>query len=174
MRNPELVLAIRSLETGEVREIYPKMAWFDDGKSSSDGRFFLTRGRDLKGRPGIFASMPAAVTQCPWCSMKSENALYPVLAPDGKSFFFPRQHLATRERELIQRDLATGMERILLRGRYVSGVNVSPDGRYEDVIIGKSLTLVGKNSANTIIDATGLAYSSIRLSTGLTTLVLAR
>lgn len=131
VRNPELVLAIRSLETGEVREIYPKLAWFDDGKWSSDGRFFLTRGRDLKGRSGIFRidassgdAMPLVLDE------EGENALYPVLAPDGTSFFFPREHLATKERALIQRDLATGMERVLLRGRYVGGVNVSPDGRY--------------------------------------------
>lgn len=46
-----------------------------------------------------------------------------------------------------------------LVSRFMPGDTIQvAQGTYkEDVIIGKSLTLVGKNSANTIIDATGLA-----------------
>ncbi len=128
----EALLAVRSVATGEVREIRPKLAWFDDGRWSSDGRWFLTRGQDLKGRWGIFQvdartgdALPLVVDQ------EGETNLYPVWAPDGKSFFFPRDYRATKERAAIQRDLASSREHVLIRGRYVyAGGNVSPDGRF--------------------------------------------
>jgi Tol biopolymer transport system component len=131
VRNPELLLAIRSVETGEVREIYPGLAYFDDGRWSLDGRSFLTQGQDLKGRRGIFQIYAGSGEATPLVlDEEGVNLLYPVWALDGKSFFFPRVYLATQDRALIQRNLETGNERVLARGRYLQGVNVSPDGRY--------------------------------------------
>jgi Tol biopolymer transport system component len=56
--------------------------------------------------------------------------MYPFWWPDGKSFYFPREYSAAQDRALIQRDLATGKERVLFRSRYMGGVTISPDGRY--------------------------------------------
>jgi Tol biopolymer transport system component/DNA-binding winged helix-turn-helix (wHTH) protein len=125
-------LVIRSMDTGEVREIQPKMNSFDDGKWSPDGRWFLTRGQDLKGRWGIFQidgqtgdALPLVMDDA------GEMNMFPIWAPDGKSFYFPREYPATHDRAAIQRDLISGRERVLIRGRYVrGGSGVSPDGRF--------------------------------------------
>ena len=101
-----MTLAIRSVETGEVREISPKLTRFDDGQWSPDGRWFLTHGRDVKGRSGIFQidaetgdALPLVIDDA------GEGTGYPASAPDGKGFYFPRLYRATRDRALISETL---------------------------------------------------------------------
>ena len=132
-RNSSIALAIRSIDTGDVREIFPKLAYFDDGKWSPDGRWFATRGQDLKGRWGIFQIDAETGDALPVVfDSPGETAGYPgAWAADGKSIYFPRAYRATQDRTLIQRDLASGQERVLIRGAaYDRGPNISPDGRY--------------------------------------------
>jgi Tol biopolymer transport system component len=129
--NSSIVLAIRSIATGQVREIAPNLAYFDDGKWSPDGQWFLTRGQDLKGRWGIYQINAENGDALPFVlDTSDERNMYPVWAPDGKSFYFPRAYPLAQDRALIQRDLVTGKERVLFRSRYTGGVNISPDGRY--------------------------------------------
>ena len=48
------MLSIRSLDTGNVRGLQPKLSYFQVPQWSPDGRAFAVQGTDLKGRQGIF------------------------------------------------------------------------------------------------------------------------
>ncbi len=50
---PRPVFVIQSVETGHVREVFPRLSYVFMGRWSPDDRLFLARGADLKGRSGI-------------------------------------------------------------------------------------------------------------------------
>ena len=50
---PRPVIAIQSMQTGQVREVFPTLSYVFMGRWSPDDRLFIARGADLKGRSGI-------------------------------------------------------------------------------------------------------------------------
>ena len=126
------VVVIRSLDTGQTRELRPKLSGFGPMAWAPSGRSFLTWGIDLKGRGGIFQIDPeTGEASTLLLDQPGERSWYPRWAPDGQSFYFKRDYRATRDSALIQRNLATGSETELIRRRMLAQAGaISPDYRY--------------------------------------------
>jgi Tol biopolymer transport system component len=117
-------LWIRSMETGQLREIQLKLGYFFFARWSPDGRELLTRGSDLRGRNnGLYridvqtGNVTLVVTPYPGNSM-------PQWAADGKHVYY------RRDSSLIERHLESGVEREALRlpAGASRDIAVSPDG----------------------------------------------
>ncbi|MBI4908178.1 MAG: PD40 domain-containing protein [Acidobacteria bacterium] len=126
------VILIRSMDSGQVRELRPKLTYFGPMAWAPDGRWFLTLGGDLQGRRGIFQVDPdtgAATTLL--LDQPGERSWYPHWSRDGKSFLFKRDYRLSKESAYIERDVATGKERVVIRRRVLLNmVNPSPDDQY--------------------------------------------
>jgi Tol biopolymer transport system component len=117
-------LWIRSMETGQLRDIQLKLGYFFFARWSPDGRELLTRGSDLRGRNnGLYridvqtGNVTLVVTPYPGNSM-------PQWAADGKHVYY------RRDSSLIERHLESGVEREALRlpAGASRDIAVSPDG----------------------------------------------
>ncbi len=130
-------LFIRSLETSQVRELRPRLAYFFFPRWAPDGRSFVSNGTDLKGRDGIYR-IDAQTGEVSVITTSGVDAQQ--WAADGRHIYCrlptggglpPRQALVIGEL-----DLATGKEREVLRApiESVTDFSVSPDGLYAAAI----------------------------------------
>ena len=123
-RNP--MISIRSLGSGAVREIPLNLGNSRNPLWASDGRWFVAQGVDAGGRRGIYRIDAYDGTVTPIVhSPPGQYYSHPELSPDGRKVYFTRRD----ERAIIERDLQTGSERVVLRRDGIGSVNVSPDGR---------------------------------------------
>ena len=117
-------LWIRSMDTGELRELRTVLAAMFFPRWSPDGRELLMRGTDRIGLQGLFRVdvQTGAVTVV--ASPSPGNAL-PQWAADGKQVYYRKGS------SIAARDLATGAERDMgrLPGTGFGEFSVSPDGR---------------------------------------------
>ncbi|MDA2924007.1 tetratricopeptide repeat protein [Acidobacteria bacterium AH-259-L09] len=146
------VLVIRSVETGEERELPLKMTtkrfvprW------SPDGRSLLAAARDHKGRMGVYRIDAQTGEVLPIVQLGPDASTgWAEWSPDGKAIFYKTWDFATRVRRILERDLETGHERELDRSTFGSergGRAISPDGR--------QWVLVGNRNVLKVIPATG-------------------
>jgi Tol biopolymer transport system component len=139
--NAEMAVAIRSLDTGAVRELHPHINLMFSARWSPDGRSLVAPGRDMQGRSGIFqidahtGNATALLLDKP-----NEQSMNPNWSADGKSVIFPRTYRGRSERSFIQLDLATRNEREIIRRANIGGANPSPDGRYIATVTGDAAT----------------------------------
>ena len=121
------VISIRSLETGQERQISPPMKQSVNINWSPDGRSFLLRGYDnqdsliglyaIDAQDGtIKASMPGGYWGC-W-------------SRSGQEVFYCRNDISSKNTQLVARDLNTGEDRILVPGPAGLSVTASPDGKH--------------------------------------------
>ena len=126
-------LAVRSTESGQVRELRPALEYFRAGSWMPDGKALVTWGRDLKGRGGIYridAGTGAATLIAESASISSVES-----SPDGRKIyhnenFFTASSGAAR---FVERDLVTGEVREVFRPSASgppTGGRLSPDGRW--------------------------------------------
>ncbi|MBI4462718.1 MAG: PD40 domain-containing protein [Acidobacteria bacterium] len=134
------VVVIRSTETGEERELSPKIGFLSNPRRrrlhwSPDGRSFLVNGRDAKGRAGLYRidAQTGDVTPV----LQSESGIVDALASgwsrDGKGIFYRRTDSVTKATSIVLRELETGHEKELYRAvapSTVGNVGISPDGRF--------------------------------------------
>ena len=126
------VLVIRSTEKDQVvRELrmklsnlYPLLTWAHDGRS------LLLQGRDFNGRWGIYQIDAQTGDMSMLILDPQRELLYPSWARDGKSLYLSRRVSGGKEFAVVQRDLASGNEKELLRRPFAVANRVSPDGRY--------------------------------------------
>ncbi len=118
-------LAIGSIETGQVRELHPKMAYLGAPRWSPDGRSFTTDGTDLKGRRGMYR-IDAQTGDISSVMVPGPVAIAQWGAGEKKIYY-------RRDGGIVERDSTSGEEREMFRrrsdGNSISIV-VSPDGRY--------------------------------------------
>jgi beta-lactamase regulating signal transducer with metallopeptidase domain/Tol biopolymer transport system component len=125
-RNPRQVgtrlVTIRSLDSGETRELSLRLSSINQMDWSSDGRSLLALGEDSERRPGTFridaqtgAITPIAV---PHIGDPSSWRRWVAWGHDGNSMSYPGRDPVTRRRSLMVRDLDTGRENVLHRGSY--------------------------------------------------------
>lgn len=127
------VLAIRSLDTGETRELRPNLVYFDQVSWAPDGRAFVTGGTDPKGRNGIFRidARTGDVTPIVQLPLGFERS-FPQWSPNGNHIYYrvPLNDDAINEDvAFIERTLASGAEREVARGAF-GAISLSPDGRW--------------------------------------------
>ena len=119
------VTPILSMATGQVvRELHPSVTYGGIGRWSPDGRQFIARGVDAKGRSGIVA-VDATDGSTTLVILSETCTGIPFWATDGKSFFCYR----FTERQIAQVDVAAGT---ILRTFPADnqGFAASPEGRH--------------------------------------------
>jgi Tol biopolymer transport system component len=130
------VIVVRSLGSGEEREITPRLAqWGLLVRMSPDGRSFLVHGRDTKGQAGIFSV--SAETGEPRLVVPHEppgHVQFPAWSSDGQGLFYMRTTPEAANR-LHLRDLTTGADREVF-SRSTNNADLSPDGRSMVVRLG--------------------------------------
>lgn len=137
------VLIIHSLDTGEEREISPKLRILPNprlGKPqwAPNGRSILVIGRDQKGRLGAFQINVATSSVTPLLLLEDDTIGRAIAWADGgKSIVFIRGEedivasgvVSDNPIAVIRRELASGKETILYRSRHIHTGAVSPDGQ---------------------------------------------
>ncbi|MBI3697316.1 MAG: PD40 domain-containing protein [Acidobacteria bacterium] len=126
-RQGALILAIRSVETGDTRELRLKLDYLNYLRWAPDGRSLAVSGTDLKGRQGIYRIDAQSGEASPIALRPPGEPflwIWPEWAPDGKRIFYRRDQV------LAERDLASGDERELPHGEKVRWPSMAPDGRY--------------------------------------------
>lgn len=138
-------LTIRSVETGEIRELRPRLKYYNEPRWMPDGKSLITFARDFKWRAGIYridaqTADTTFITNCRWITRVQ-------VSPDGRKIYYgvdqsPRD---PNPPGIAERDLTSGETRILYRmpegeGRGVG--ELSPDGRYLAVAFAKPPAVV--------------------------------
>jgi Tol biopolymer transport system component len=122
-------LAVQSVETGQVRPLGVRMAYAYRPRWTPDGSIIVD-GADLKGRQGIYRI--DAQTGEVFPIVVGDPGVYSwssFLSPDGKLLFYRRDVPTDSFSLVIERNLASGSERELVRSKNLSGFSLSPDGR---------------------------------------------
>jgi Tol biopolymer transport system component len=149
------ILAIRSVDTGETRELLPNLSYFDQMSWAPDSRALVTGGGDLKGRLGIYRidAQTGDVALIVSIPQGAGNA-YPQWSPDGKHIYYRRpltDDVRNRDVAFVERNLASGQEREVARGA-LGSISLSPDGR---TIVAHKADSTGKSSALVLIPVAG-------------------
>jgi len=120
-------LCIRSVETGEERELSPKMKPLGYNiRWSPDGNSILVRGYDTQGRSGVHT----IDLQTGDVIAKIPGAYWADWSRDGKAIFYATNDPKRKARPLIVRNLETGRDKELFFGFAGLSLAVSPDGRW--------------------------------------------
>ena len=128
------VLVIRSLRTGEERELQPEVNIFTNisvPRWSPDSRSLVAMGRDRNRRFDFYQidAETGAHKMLVDSPGTGANQRMPVWLPDGKSIIHERKAWGAPDKSLIVRNLETGSERTLYRSRHIHAWALSPDGR---------------------------------------------
>jgi Tol biopolymer transport system component len=120
------VLAIRSVESGQVRKMPRTLLYLANPQWSPDGRSLAVSGRDAKGRNGVFRIDVETGAASPVVYVTGGFSA-PKWSPDGtKIYYFSRPTSSINER-----DLASGTDREVIRHAGLwREIILSPDGRY--------------------------------------------
>ena len=144
------VVSIRSLKTGEERDLSPNLGdiW-GPIRWSPDGRSILVQGKDRKIRHGTFRIDAQTGEVTPILSGHLEIA-NPAWFPDGKRLLYSseRPETGAPTETIFMRDLQTGRETELLRagpGVKIDHVALSPDGQQV------ALTLLEKETRSSVL-----------------------
>jgi Tol biopolymer transport system component len=125
------VIVIRSLETGDTRELNVAMGYFGPIHWAPDGRSFLVKGENLKGVRGVYQidALTGQATRLPFEDGPCAGA--PEWSPDGtKVYFFGGTECPNREGSVfLEGDTKTGTQREIARGPGPQVWKLSPDGR---------------------------------------------
>jgi Tol biopolymer transport system component len=119
-------LVLESLETHAKRTFEPPIQGFERPRWTPDGGIIL-QGGDAQGRQGLFRldGQTGAVTPIV-VPTDATGAFQASVSPDGKRIVYCRQ--GARETTVVERDLASGSERELVRRERVDVLSLSPDG----------------------------------------------
>ncbi|MDA2927908.1 hypothetical protein MYX78_11890 [Acidobacteria bacterium AH-259-G07] len=134
-------IAIRSLETGEERELSPELAFFFDTRLrwSPDGRSFLVGAQDDNRREGLYQIdaqtgdvTPIVVSRTKPLPVSQRNMWHAAWSLDGKAIFYVH-HTDDESCEIWVRDMETAREKPLYRPDspiHLSNLALSPDGQW--------------------------------------------
>ncbi|MGH9803756.1 MAG: hypothetical protein ACRD4D_01190, partial [Candidatus Acidiferrales bacterium] len=141
-----LILAIRNVETGEERELNPKLRQAHPfgvrPVFTPDGSAILLAATDGKRRQGIYrvevrtGEATLMVDAGPTALLK-----IPALSPDGQTLFYLRHDLADQKASVVLREMKSGREQELTvmaaaRPRWIIHFSPSPDGQTLAAIVG--------------------------------------
>lgn len=120
-------LVLESLDTRTKRTFDPPIQGIERPRWTPDGGIVL-QGRDAQGRQCLFRldGQTGEVTPIV-VPADGTGAFQASVSPDGRRIIYRRQ--GARENVVVERDLASGSERELVRRESMNGVSLSPDGR---------------------------------------------
>lgn len=157
------VLCIRSLDTGEERELFPDLPDFWNLKWSPDSRYILSTAVDSKDRSAhsvlsLIDTRTGEVMPVVKCENNRLNQWFQShdWSHDRKSIFYVRNNKPHKLCQLLVRDLESGKEKEIYRAptwaeRFT--ISLSPDGKWLALINYKGLEK--KERSLKIIPATG-------------------
>lgn len=131
-----LVLVVQSLETGETRDLRPDLDYFNQPAWSPDGQSIAVRGRDRRGRDGLYridAATGAVSLLVP--KESATGTMRPLWSPDGKTLYYRNYY--PNGNAIMSRELASGAEQELFKSATFAQPHLSPDGRQFAIIEGK-------------------------------------
>jgi Tol biopolymer transport system component len=126
---------IQTIDSGAVREIPLKFQYFQHHRWTPDGTSIVANAADLLGRRAIVrVSVPSGdVTELMRGDRDVQNCCaFPQLSEDGRKLYYRHALPLERQTRFLERDLATGREREILRtppGPAMLVPTLSPDGR---------------------------------------------
>jgi len=129
-------LTIQYVETGQRRELFPRLIAFNWPRWSPDGRFLLVQGQDDRARQGIYRiDAQTSEVQAIALAPAGQGFGMPQWLPDGKRIVYQRRSPVGKA--IVERDLRSGRERVLVEGVDLGDADVvtltsavSPDGRF--------------------------------------------
>ena len=133
------VLTLRSVASGAVTVVNPRLRYLDGFSFAPDGQSVIANGSDFRGRSGLFRiELPSGDAQLIVPGDELKSLFRPVWSRDGSTLFYARN--APEFRSYVARELATGREREIARGKLsgvppqdvgeLGGFNLSPDEQY--------------------------------------------
>ena len=145
------VISIRSLKTGEERDLPPKLGFiWGPIRWSPDGHSILVPGKDRKIQHGLFLvdAQTGEVTPALWWG--DSEISNPAWFPDGKRLLYNETHResGTIRETILVRDLPTGRNTELFRappGATIDDIALSPDGQQV------ALTLLEKQTRSSVL-----------------------
>ena len=133
-----LMIVIRSVATGEVRDILPQLPYLPAYRGlrwSPDGQSLLVSGGDNKGRFGFYQidAQTGDASPVVRSDLHIRSYAHPKLSPDGRAIFYHRRESITNKYSIVVRNLESGEERELLHAVDPSIIRrplvLSPDGQ---------------------------------------------
>jgi Tol biopolymer transport system component len=126
-------IVIRSAATNQViRELPFKLSGLYVSSLSGwepNGRALLAWGRESPDRSGAFRiDIETGEMTLLVATPRTVDTQSPVWSPDGRSLFYCRA--VKDEQIMVQREMASGVEKEVLRRPFFAGIKESPDGNY--------------------------------------------
>jgi Tol biopolymer transport system component len=148
------VICVRTLDSGEQRELRPELSYFQNLRWAPDGKSITTWGSDRKGRKGIYQVDAQTGHVTPLVS-DADDPRNMVWSPDGKFLYYAY----FRDGRVVRRDIATGQVQVVLPpGRAARRFTLSPDGSQIAMFIAHPET---KSQAIVVMPASGGAPRQI-------------
>ncbi|MGB7062516.1 MAG: hypothetical protein WBF13_09235, partial [Candidatus Zixiibacteriota bacterium] len=125
-------LCVRSMETGEERELYVQLRLFNSHYYSTDGRFVIVQGVDNDGQNGLFqidveTGLATILVKC----AAGTRIRWATWSPDGDKLFYKYMVTSEEPTRLMQYDLETRQEQELFReNSWPTCPALSPDGQW--------------------------------------------
>jgi len=151
-----IVLCIYSLETGEERELFPKLKAIRKPRWSPDCRSFLAKGMDYNNRRGIYQIDAQTGDVTPIVlSDEYEKVTFGLgeWSRDGKDIFYARNDRNAKIYQILVRDLETGIEKVLYHApeKETFHFRISPDGNWLALNIVNSNWLIMKDKSKRVL-----------------------
>jgi Tol biopolymer transport system component len=128
------VVCIRSLETGEERDLAPKLGYIVALRWSPDGGSILLQATDAKNRGGLYHMDVKSGNVAPLMQVREGEYIgRHAWSPDGKSVFYLRQEPSAKKYSIVARALETGQEREVCTAQadsVIQSFDVSPTGQW--------------------------------------------
>jgi len=143
--NPRNILCVRSLETGKDREFVTEFAGIRTLKWAPNNRLILALATDTRDRSGrdlicLIDTKTGEVTPIAKCELprRQQSFQTPEWSVDGKSIYYIFSDEKKRTRQVLLRNLETGIEKELFQAptweeRIV--LALSPDGKWLAMIL---------------------------------------
>ena len=112
-------LIIRSVATGVERLVPANLGYIAGPRFAPDGRAIVARGRDLKGRDGLF--MIDCVTGKETLLLGGIQGQFVGWAAGGKSFVYRFNDMASRTLAIVKQDIASGETKDVFRQPIAAG-----------------------------------------------------
>ena len=134
-------LTLRSVATGSVSVVKPRLRYLQAFSFSPDAQSVIVAGGDFRGRFGLFRiDLSEGEPQLLVRGERLNSVSRPIWSRDGRTLFYARSIPGSRS--FVARELATGNEREIARGKLsvsakpgstgfeIAGLNMSPDEEY--------------------------------------------